>query len=318
MIIQYTIDKSIRKSIPATTKAKDFLKAVEAKFTVLQKLEKSNYLILLTTITYDDVSCVRDHILTLWSYYNELKDMKKNFSKSFFVWQVIQSLPSQFSTLKTSSSTQKGEWSMDKMISIILQKEKMMKKGKVLVANVVTHGVNAKKRKFKGNNNYKAWGKKPKNDDKPILLSLPQNEPFEGKCQLCKMLGHKQRDCMKFKAWIEKKGIHFALMCFESKLIYAPSDTWSFDTGATTQVSKSYMNLEIRETSLLLWKFFESYKYSFVPSIRQNLLYISALDKQGYFFHFGNGKIILYNGSCLIGYGILVDGLYKVELNHYP
>ena len=44
------------------------------------------------------------------------------------------------------------------------------------------------------------------------------------------------------------------------------------------------------------------------------MIYVSALDKFGYFFGVGNGNFSLFKNSSLIGSGILIDGLYKLHL----
>ena len=51
-----------------------------------------------------------------------------------------------------------------------------------------------------------------------------------------------------------------------------------------------------------------------VPSFRQNLIYVSCLDKYGYFCSFGNGMVSLYLNSSVIGIGNLIDKLYKFNI----
>ena len=46
------------------------------------------------------------------------------------------------------------------------------------------------------------------------------------KCHFCGKSGHFQKDCLKRKAWFEKKGKPMAFVCFESYLIEVPSNTW--------------------------------------------------------------------------------------------
>ena len=53
----------------------------------------------------------------------------------------------------------------------------------------------------------------------------------------------------------------------------------------------------------------------YVPSMRRNLISVVALDHDGYFCNFGNGKLQLLYDSCVIGYGFLCDGLYKIDLD---
>ena len=52
-----------------------------------------------------------------------------------------------------------------------------------------------------------------------------------------------------------------------------------------------------------------------VPSLRQNLVYVPVLDTSGYCCSFGNGKVILYQNSNLVGYGSLLryDNLYFLD-----
>ena len=51
-----------------------------------------------------------------------------------------------------------------------------------------------------------------------------------------------------------------------------------------------------------------------VSSFRRNLIYVSCLDKYGYFFSFGNGMVSLYLNSSVIGTSSLIDKLYKLNL----
>ena len=49
--------------------------------------------------------------------------------------------------------------------------------------------------------------------------------------------------------------------------------------------------------------------------MRRNSISIVALDHDGYFCYFGNGKLWLLYDSCVIGSSILCDGLYKINLD---
>ena len=51
-----------------------------------------------------------------------------------------------------------------------------------------------------------------------------------------------------------------------------------------------------------------------VPSFRLNLIFVSCLDKYGYFCSFGNGMVSLYLNSSVIGIGSLTDKLYKLNM----
>ena len=57
---------------------------------------------------------------------------------------------------------------------------------------------------------------------------------------------------------------------------------------------------------------------AYIPSIRRNLISIPILDRLGYSFLFGTGKVKLYRDSLLIGTGVLCGSLYRLELSVLP
>ena len=57
---------------------------------------------------------------------------------------------------------------------------------------------------------------------------------------------------------------------------------------------------------------------AYIPSIRINLMSVPILDKLGYSFLFGIGKVKLYQDSLLIGTGVLYEDLYRLELFILP
>ncbi|XP_022849914.1 uncharacterized protein LOC111372006 [Olea europaea var. sylvestris] len=150
MIMKYTIDNSIRQSTSDTGNAKEYLEAVGKKFTKFDKAEKETLMKLLITTTYDGVSGFREHIMKLTHFFYKLKGMKVELANNFLVWQVLESLPSQFDALKTSYNAQKEEWDLSEMTAIVTQEEEMIKKEKSHVAFMITTDKGTKKF-FKGN-----------------------------------------------------------------------------------------------------------------------------------------------------------------------
>ena len=49
----------------------------------------------------------------------------------------------------------------------------------------------------------------------------------------------KKQDCLKRKAWFEKKGNFLSLVCYETNLTEVPSNTWWLDSIATIHVSNT-------------------------------------------------------------------------------
>uniref|UniRef100_A0A2N9IQK5 CCHC-type domain-containing protein n=1 Tax=Fagus sylvatica TaxID=28930 RepID=A0A2N9IQK5_FAGSY len=207
MIMRLSMDKTIKNSIPQCDNAKDYLAAVSKKFVVFDKAEKSNYMRLLTTTTYDGTTGIREHIMRMTNLAMRLRDMKVDIPDSYLVWLILESLPDQFSALKTSYNVVKGEWGLDEMTAIVVQHEEMMRKSKTESAHMVTHNHSECERKFyKGNRNNQNGNKGGKfNNSKPQLKH--KNEDMKGKCFWCRKKGHVKKDCNRFKNWLEKKGI---------------------------------------------------------------------------------------------------------------
>jgi len=148
MIMKYTINKSIRQSITCTDSAKDFLATVGDKFTKFDKADKGTFMKLLTTTTYDGVNGVHEHIMKFAHFFNKLRQMKVELADNFLVWQVLESLPSQFDALKTTYNAQRDKWSLSEMIAIVTQEEEVMKKGKSHSVFMTTNDSGHFKRKF--------------------------------------------------------------------------------------------------------------------------------------------------------------------------
>ena len=51
---------------------------------------------------------------------------------------------------------------------------------------------------------------------------------------------------------------------------------------------------------------------AYIPSLRRNLISISILDRQGYSFHFGGGKMDIFSHPVLIGNTVLFGNLLLV------
>ena len=112
MIMKHTMEKIIKDNISEATNAKKFLIDVRNKFNKFDKTEKSNYFSLLTKTKYDGVSGVREHAMKLTNWYHKLNSMKVVLGEDFLVWQILDSLPSEFDMLRTFYNDKKknGQW----------------------------------------------------------------------------------------------------------------------------------------------------------------------------------------------------------------
>ena len=151
-----------------------------------------------------------------------------------------------------------------------------------------------------------------------------------------------KKDCIKRKAWFEKRGINLSFVCYESNLAEVPSNTWWIDSEATTHVTNLmqgflttrkpkesekflYMGNRLQVGVIAVGTYcllletghrIDLLNTFYVPSISRNLVSLSKLDATGYSILFTSGQLSLMLNSVTVGSGILCDGLYKISLNH--
>ena len=166
------------------------------------------------------MSGVREHILELINIVEQLKGMDMTISKSFLVQFILNSFPPQFGPFKINYNTQKDKWNVSQLISMCHEEEERLKREglQTQTVHVVSQGHRPKKHKRK---NPKAPNKEASN-----------YKGFGWQCHFCKKKGHMQKDCVKCKAWFQKKGNFFSFVCFETNLV-------NVDSGATIHISNN-------------------------------------------------------------------------------
>ncbi|KAL6333290.1 hypothetical protein AAG906_028473 [Vitis piasezkii] len=171
----------------------------------------TTYLKLLTTTMYDGVSGVRDHIIKLKHYFNKANEMKVELSEKFLKWLILDSLPTSFDAVKLTYNALKEEWTLEELMSIVVQHEVSLKKNETHSFALVTDQVSNMKKKppHKNFGGFKQFNRKGNSSQGTSNASASsnatKNERFKGKCNFCRKIGHKQVDCFKFKNWLEKK-----------------------------------------------------------------------------------------------------------------
>ena len=76
--------------------------------------------------------------------------------------------------------------------------------------------------------------------------------------------------------------------------------------------------LRVVRLQLSTGNFLELQDVAYIPLIMGNLILVPILDRLGYSFLFGTGKVKLYRDLLLIGTGVLCGSLYKLELFALP
>lgn len=149
-----------------------------------------------------------------------------------------------------------------------------------------------------------------------------------------------KKDCIKFKAWLEKKGNFLAFVCYESNMVSVNHDTWWIDTGTTIHVTKTLQGMTnlrkpvdserliysgnkiashveaIGICNLVLSTGFTLRldRTFYVPNFARNLISLSGLLPFGFSFNFADSRFSIIRNSEIIGYGTLSDNLFKLGL----
>lgn len=186
---------------------KDYLKFVGKNFTRFDKVKKREYFSLFDKTKYDGISGVRENIMKIMHYYNKFKAVKVEVKKSTLIWRVLESLSPQFCVMRTSYNIQKGEWTVDEMIAIIIKEEESLKKAKsqsVQFATSTSGTYDMKKNYHRGKYHFN-----DKKKGKMIQHFEPKKKPFKaefykGNCKFSNKYGYKANDGFFLKTKCEK------------------------------------------------------------------------------------------------------------------
>src|SRR3954466_3505381 len=272
---------------------------------------------------------VSEYIMEMSHTASKLKALKLDLSEDLLVHLVLISLPPQYGQFKVNYNCQKEKWTLNELISYFAKEEERLKQEIHEIVQLATSSAPKDKGKRKA-------------EDK--AAKGPEIKKQKGGVSgfFCKHSGHMKKDCMKYKAWLAKKGTYISLVCSEANLASAPKDTWWIDSGATIHISVSLQGcLSSRAPSdgeryifrgdgelikveaitqfrlLLSTSHYLEMKDTFVvPSFRRNLVSVSVLDKSGFYCSFGNGIFGLSKDSNVIGNGTLsyCDNLYSLDI----
>ena len=93
MYIKMTIAKNIPGSIPPSPKARDYLASVEQRFASSDKSLAGTLMAKLTTMKYDGLSGVQEHILQTTDIAAQLDYLDMKLNEPFLVQFILNSLP---------------------------------------------------------------------------------------------------------------------------------------------------------------------------------------------------------------------------------
>lgn len=338
MFMRMTVANNIKSTLKKTESAKEFMKSVEecSQSDSADKSLAGTLMGTLTTIKFDGSRTMHEHIVEMTNIAARLKTMGMEVNENFLVTFILNSLPPEYGPFHMNYNTLKDKWNVHELQSMLIQEEARLKKPGIHSANLMGQKGAEKKpgRKF-------GKGKQGLSKINQSSVQIQKKEPRKDKCHFCGKSGHYQKDCLKRKAWFEKKGKFNVLVCFESNLTEVPYNTWWIDSGCTTHVSNTMQGFLTTQTISPHERFIfmgnrvkvpveaigtyrlildtghhlDLFQTFYVPSISRNLISLSKLDTAGYSFKFGNGCFSLFKQNFLIGSGVLCDGLYKLKLD---
>ncbi|KAK8936095.1 hypothetical protein KSP39_PZI012974 [Platanthera zijinensis] len=314
LTMKRSIPEHLLSGLPDTTIARDFLTAVGQRYKVSSNAEIGTLIQDLFSMRYSGGVGVRDYILKMVYFQTKLQEMEITLPEALI----------------------DEAWKINDLITRCVAEEEKLKKEKTNTALLVVKTPFKKKKKFKAP--FKAQdgqtsGSKDAGAKKPLS------------CFFCKKKGHVKNECLKFKAWMEKRGFApkgnpLALVLCESNLIEAPSSSWWLDSGATNHVAYTLQgfikrrrpskgecrltvgnNAEVEvefigDVCLVLSSGYELILKDifYIPSFRRNLISVSVLDKLHYGFNIYGGSIDISYESQVIGHCSLSNGLYSLCL----
>jgi len=209
MFMRMTVANNIKSTIPQTESAREYLKFVEERFRSADKSLAGTLMAELTTMKFDGSRSMQNHIIEMTNIAARLRTLGMKVDDTFLVQFILNSLPLEYGPFQINYNTIKEKWDVSELSSMLTQEESRLKKQGGHSINLIGQGagkgLKVKANKFKKK---KAPAKVPHDAHKELKADV---------CRFCKKKGHYQKDCLKRKAWFEKKGTFSAFVCFKSK-----------------------------------------------------------------------------------------------------
>lgn len=139
MIIKCSIPEAFKGVVSeGVTNVKDFLAKLEKRFAKGDKAETSTLLQRLISMKYRGKGNIREYIMEMSHIAAKLKELKLEVSEELIGHLVLISLPMQFSQFKVSYNCQKEKWTLNELISYLVQEEERLRHDSTKSANLAS------------------------------------------------------------------------------------------------------------------------------------------------------------------------------------
>ena len=135
-----TIAKNIKTTLSKTNNAKEFLANVAERFKTADKSLAGTLMAKLTTMKFDNMRGIQEHVLEMTNLAAQLKTLGMNVDEFFLVQFILNSLPSQYGPFQINYNTMKDKWNLNQLANMLNQEEARLKQLEQHLVHLVSQG----------------------------------------------------------------------------------------------------------------------------------------------------------------------------------
>jgi hypothetical protein len=144
MFMRMTIAKNIKPTLPKTDDAKIFIANVAERFKTADKSLAGTLMTKLTTMKFDGMHGIQEHVLEMTNLAVELKTLRMNVDEFFLVQFILNSLPPQYGPFQINYNTMKDKWNLTQLANMLNQEETRLKQLEQHSVHLVSQGAQRK------------------------------------------------------------------------------------------------------------------------------------------------------------------------------
>ncbi|GAV90464.1 UBN2 domain-containing protein [Cephalotus follicularis] len=113
----------LKSGLPTDCTAKELMTAISERYRVSSKANIGSLLQVLFNMKHDGNGGVRGYVIRMVDYQTKLKALKVDLLDTCIVHQALNTLPLEFSIIKTKYNSQDESWSINDLISRVVVEE---------------------------------------------------------------------------------------------------------------------------------------------------------------------------------------------------